>query len=103
MKEQVDILNDEIDMLLTTRSVEELYKSFKTLDRKTNNGLFVNGTISASLGTVTWTGTLTDTANQGSSLLSTVAMLIFWRPYNFQHSSKAINLLFQWNFGNAYF
>ena len=64
-------------------------------DRKTNNGLFVNVTISASLGTVTWTGTLTDTANQGSSLLSTVAMAIFWRPYNFQHSSKAINLLFQ--------
>ena len=62
-------------------------------DRKTNNGVFVNGNISASLGTVTWTGTLTDTANQGSSLLSTIALIIFWRP--FQHSSKAINLLFQ--------
>ena len=63
--------------------------------RKTNNGVFVNVTISASLGTVTWTGTLTDTANQGSSLLSAEAKLKFWKPYNFQHSSKAINLLFQ--------
>lgn len=37
-KEQVDIINDEIDYILHTKKLDQLYKEFSKLDRKANIG-----------------------------------------------------------------